>query len=62
MKISDKLSKASDSIEVTKIDNGYMVEVRGRTLEDDWDGAKLYASTLAEVDTLINEWDEMERD
>lgn len=62
MNISDKLSKVNESIEVTKIDNGYMVEVRGRTLDDDWDGVKIFASSLPDVATLLAEWDGMERD
>jgi hypothetical protein len=62
MNISDKLSKVNESFEVSKIDNGYMVEVRGRTHDDDWDGVKIYASTLAMVENLLDEWNGMERD
>jgi hypothetical protein len=62
MNISDKLSKVNESFEVSRIDNGYMVEVRGRTHDDTWDGVRIYASTLAMVENLLDEWNGMERD
>lgn len=62
MMISDKLSKVNESIEIQKVDNGYVVECRGRNHEDDWDTVKIYATTLAMVETLIDNWDGMEID
>lgn len=62
MNISEKLSKVNDSLEVSKVDNGYIVEIRGRTHDDDWDGVKIYATTLAAVENLLDEWNGMETD
>lgn len=62
MNISEKLSKVNDSFEVSKVDNGYIVEIRGRTHDDDWDGVKIYATTLAAVENLLDEWNGMETD
>lgn len=62
MKLSDKLSKASDNCQVHFYDNGYMVEVGGRNHDDDWTTAKIMCSTLEEVNVVILEASEMDRD
>jgi hypothetical protein len=60
-KISDKLSKVNDSITINLYDNGYMVEVSGRGLDDDWTNAKILCSNLDEVTTLLKEANELEK-
>jgi hypothetical protein len=55
MKVSDKLSKVSDSLTVNMYDNGYMVEVSGRNDDGDWATAKVLCSTLDEVNAVIKE-------
>lgn len=60
-KISDKLSKVNDSITINLYDNGYMVEVSGRGLDDDWTNVKILCSNLDEVTTLIKEANELEK-
>ena len=60
-KISDKLSKVNDSITINLYDNGYMVEVSGRGLDDDWTNAKILCSNLDEVTTLLKETNELEK-
>jgi len=62
MKLSDKLKKAGDSLNVYFYDNGFMVEVSGRDHDDDWKTAKVMCSTLEEVNAVILEASEMERD
>lgn len=62
MRLTDKLSKASDSITVNIYDNGYMVEVSGRNEEDNWATAKVLCTSLEEVAKLIQEAKDMERD
>ena len=49
-KISDKLTKVSESFTVNMYDNGYMIEVGGSDSKDDWKNVKL---TVAELDSLI---------
>jgi hypothetical protein len=61
-KISDKLTKVSDSYTVNMYDNGFMLEITGRDKEDNWSGAKIIVSTIDELLVLINEIAEMERD
>jgi hypothetical protein len=61
-KLSDKLSKCSDSLTVNIYDNGYMVEVSGRTKDDDWASAKIMCHDLNEVLAVLEEANEMERD
>jgi|TARA_B110000459_G_C16379646_1_gene389205 hypothetical protein len=62
MKLSDKLSKVSDSLTLNMYDNGFMVEVSGKDLNDDWSTAKIMASSKEEVVAIIDEAVSMERD
>jgi len=62
MKLSDKLSKVSDSLTLNMYDNGFMVEVSGKDLNDDWATAKIMASSKEEVVAIIDEAVSMERD
>jgi len=43
-------------------DNGFMVEVSGRSSEDDWKSAKILCQTLDEVYSVIAEAATMPRD
>jgi TATA-box binding protein (TBP) (component of TFIID and TFIIIB) len=61
MNLSDKLSKADDSVSIQIFDNGFMVEVGGRNAEDDWATAKIMCATLDEVNAVVAEAAEMER-
>jgi len=62
MKLSDKLSKVSDSLTLNMYDNGFMVEVSGKDLTDEWGTAKIMASSKEEVAAIIDEAVSMERD
>tara|TARA_R110001592_G_scaffold153986_1_gene382839 strand:+ start:180 stop:371 length:192 start_codon:yes stop_codon:yes gene_type:complete len=62
MKLSDKLSKVNDSLTLNMYDNGFMVEVSGKDLTDDWSTAKIMASSKEEVVAIIDEAVSMERD
>jgi hypothetical protein len=62
MKLSDKLSKVSDSLTLNMYDNGFMVEVSGKDLTDEWCTAKIMASSKEEVAAIIDEAVSMERD
>jgi hypothetical protein len=61
-KISDKLAKVSDSFTVYMYDNGFMLEVSGKDLTDDWKSVKIVCTTMAELVELIQEATELERD
>ena len=60
-KISDKLVKISDSLTINLYDNGYMVEVSGRSIDDDWTQVKITCSSLEEVTALLKEANEMDK-
>jgi hypothetical protein len=62
MKLKDKLAKCSDSLTVNLYDNGFMVEVSGRDSDEDWKSAKIMCQTLEEVNAVIKEASQMERD
>lgn len=61
-KISDKLAKVNESFTVYMYDNGYMIEVSGRDSENDYKSVKLMVPTLDQLQPLIKEVAEMERD
>jgi len=61
-KISDKLAKVNESFSVYMYDNAYMIEVSGRDTENDYKTVKLMVTTLEQLQALIKEATEMERD
>ena len=61
-KISDKLVKVSESFQVYMYDNAYMIEVSGRDSENEYKTVKLMVPTLDQLQALIKETTEMEKD
>lgn len=61
-KLSDKLTKCSDSMTVNIYDNGYMIEISGRDSKEDWKTAKIMCTTLMQVHDIIKEAAEMDRE
>ena len=61
-KISDKLIKVGECVNVYFYDNAYMVEASGRNQEDDWASVKLVCKDLDEVQKLLLEIESLPRD
>lgn len=61
-KISDKLIKVNESFTVYMYDNAYMIEVSGRDNENEYKTVKLMVPTLDQLQALIKETTEMEKD
>ena len=61
-KISDKLIKVNESFTVYMYDNAYMIEVPGRDSENEYKTVKLMVPTLDQLQALIKETTEMEKD
>jgi hypothetical protein len=61
-KVSDKLTKVSECVNVYFYDNAYMVEVSGRNEEDNWVAAKMVCRDLTEVQTLLEEVDSLPKE
>ena len=61
-KISDKLTKVNESFQVYMYDNAYMIEVSGRNSEGDYKTVKLMVPALDQLQALIKEVTEMDRD
>jgi hypothetical protein len=61
-KVSDKLAKVSECVNVYFYDNAYMVEVSGRNEDDNWVAAKLVCRDLTEVQTLLEEVDSLPKE
>jgi hypothetical protein len=60
-KVSDKLTKVSESFTVNIYDNGYMIEVGGQDANDDWKNVKLTVRDLDSLIAIIKEVVAMER-
>lgn len=61
-KIGDKLAKVNESFTVNMYDNGFMFEIGGRDSDNEWANAKILCSSLDQVQALVKEASEMERD
>jgi hypothetical protein len=61
-KISDKLVKVNESFTVYMYDNAYMIEVSGRDTDNDYKTVKLMIPTVDQLQALIKEVTEMDRD
>jgi hypothetical protein len=61
MKIADKLKKINGSLTVNLYDNGYMVEVSGRDFDDDYTDVRIVCLTVQQVNDVIAEAVEMEK-
>ena len=60
MKALSKLVKVNESITINRYDNGWMVEVSGKTDQDDWKSAKVLCNTEEQLVALIKEYNNME--
>jgi len=59
MKIADKLIKVNEYISINRYDNGYMVEVSGRTVAEDYGTVKILVEDSSGVKQLIDEYNAM---
>ena len=55
MKVSDKLEKVNDSFSISRYDNGFMIEVGGRTKDEEYKTAKILVNTVDELVDLVRE-------
>jgi len=62
MKVSDKLSKVSQSFTINLYDNGFMIDIDGRDDNDDWVTSKIIVSSEDELVTLVKEIVSLPRD
>ena len=56
----EKFKTVNDSFEVTLCENGYIVNISGRTDADDWINKKIVCTTLEELFVLITTVDLMD--
>ena len=61
-KVSDKLAKVGDVVNVYFYDNGFMCEVSGRDSDDDWKNVKLNCKDLTEVQKVLEEVNALPRE
>ena len=55
MKIGRTLVKASENFTVTIVENGFLIEISGRTENEDWKTVKMICVNREELDILIDE-------
>lgn len=60
--VSDKLIKVNENFTINRFDNGFMIEVGGKTKKGDYANAKIMVSNLDELLVLVRETCEMEID
>ena len=61
-KIADKLAKVNDSFTINRYDNGFMIEVGGKTANEDWATSKIIVKTIEELQVLVEEAATLELD
>lgn len=59
--ITEKFKKVNESFTVTMCENGYMVEIGGEDLKDDWNDKKLLVNTVGDLHTLLDQIVQMPR-
>ena len=59
-KVSEKLTKVNDTFTVYMFDNGYMVEIGGRTADEDFSAAKIMCSSMEQLIEVISDIAEMD--
>lgn len=57
MKLKEKVQKVNDSITINRYDNGYMVEIGGKSGDDDWKTCKILCTSFKEMLDLLAEYD-----
>lgn len=62
MKLNEKLEKVNDNFSVYMYDNGFMLEISGRSEDGEWSTAKILCKDMDELINLIKEASSMERD
>ena len=62
MKLNEKLEKVNDNFSVYMYDNGFMLEISGRSEDGEWSTAKILCKDMDQLIDLINEAAVMERD
>ena len=57
-----KLAKVNDSFTVNRYDNGWMVEISGKTINDDWKTSKIICNTEADLIEVIKTYNNTDLD
>jgi hypothetical protein len=61
-KISDKLTTVNDNFSITMYDNGFLIDIGGKTANDDWSNAKIMVPGVEQLLELVKEAVNMPRD
>ena len=53
--VADKLEKVDNYFTVYRYDNGYMLEINGRTKDGEWTTSKVIANSIEDLLVLVKE-------
>lgn len=59
MKKLEKLAKVNESLTINRYDNGWMVEIGGKSKKDDWVNTKTLCNTEADVIEIVKEYNSL---
>lgn len=62
MSINTKIVKVNDVYSVTMCANGYVVEITGRDVQENWSTSKLICTSMAELIELLGEINSMDKE
>ena len=61
MNLSQVLAAVSDSITIERIDNGYILDIRGEDSQERYKSYRRYLATMAEVCEVMAEYETMDK-
>ena len=61
-KISDKLTTVNDNFSITMYDNGFLIDIGGKSEDDEWRNAKIMVPSVEQLLELVKEAVTMPRD
>jgi hypothetical protein len=61
-KICDKLTTVNDNFSITMYDNGFLIDIGGKNVVDEWRNAKIMVPTIEQLLELVKEAATMPRD
>ena len=61
-KISDKLTTVNDNFSITMYDNGFLIDIGGKSEDDEWRNAKIMVPSVEQLLELVREAVTMPRD
>ena len=59
--VTEKFKKVNETFTITTCENGFIVDIGGEGLKDDWIDKKLLVNTVSDLHTLLDQIVQMPR-